>query len=343
MSESHPERDAFEAAGADTGEDLFLRLLNKDAEEPSQEDERDEDEHETTSDEDESDEDAHEEPSEDGEDEDEGQDEDGEDEAPVKKTKVELSDDLEIEHPVNGEVKKFTLAHLKKLAGQDAALTQRSMELAETKKRADETVTTYAASLNYLYEQAKAKADQYNDQNLLLWSKDMTQDQLHALVEEAKVAKQDKDFFEKEIATVSHKLQAEAAERLRHEASRAHAILTGPVEQGGIEGFDQKRYEDLRGFAIQQGIPAQTVNTLTDVGAWRIIDLAYKQVRGSTALATKTAPVKPAKPGRVVKSTPTAAIQAAKPTKDKDAMRTLRATGDVDAAANVFMSRLNRK
>lgn len=342
MSESHPGGDAFEDAGSDTGEDLFLHLLNKDAEEPSEEDERDDTEHETTSDEDESDEDA-EELSEDGEDEDEGQDEADEDDTPVKKTKVELSDDLEIEHPVNGEVKKFTLAHLKKLAGQDAALTQRSMELAETKKRADETVTTYAASLNYLYEQAKAKSDQYSDQNLLLWSKDMSQEQLQALVEEARVAKTDKEFFEKEIATVSHKLQAEAAERLRHEAARSHAILTGPVEQGGIEGFDQKRYEDLRGFAIQQGIPAQTVNTLTDVGAWRIIDLAYKQVRGSAALATKTAPVKPAKPGRVVKSTPTAAIQSAKPSKDKEAMRTLRATGDVDAAANVFMSRLNRK
>jgi hypothetical protein len=340
MSESHPETDAFADAGSETGEDLFLKLLEKDAEEPSEE-ERDEDEHDTTSDEDESDEDA-EEPSEDGEDEDEGQDESDEDETPAKKKgKVELSDDYEFEHPVNGQVKKFTIAQAKRVLGQEAALTQRSMELAETKKIADETVTTYAASLNYLYEKAKAKADQYTDTNLLLWSKDMPEPELKKLVEEAKIAKQDKEYFEKEISTVSRRLQAESAQRLRVEGQRCTEILQGPVEQGGIEGFDQKRYEDLMGFAVKAGIPAQTVHTLVDPGAWRIIDMAYRYARGTKTLETKTSPVKPAKPGRVVKSTPTAAVQSV--TKDKQAMRNLRATGDVDAAADVFLSRLSRK
>nr|WP_042673081.1 hypothetical protein [Methylobacterium sp. B34] len=343
MSESHPHGDAFEDAGSDTGENQFLQLLNKDAHEPSEEVERDEYEDDDTSTEDEADEDAEELSDEDdaeAEDTDEV-DHDDEDEAPTKKR--DLSDETEIEHTVNGEKKTFTVAQLKRLAGQEAALTQRSMELAETKKRADESVTTYAASLNYLYERAKQKADQYSDQNLLLWSRDMSQDQLAALVEEAKVAKQDRDYFEREIATVSNRLQAEAAQRLRQDAQVAHNILSGPVDQGGIEGWSQSRYEDLMGFAISQGMPKATVHNLTDPAAWRLIDLAFRQARGTKALATKTAPAKPKAPGRVVKSTPAAAIQAAKPTRDKTAMRTLRETGDVDAAANVFMTRMSRK
>ena len=153
-------------------------------EEVETEDESTEDTEETEEDSTDPDEDAEEDTEDDAEDDSEEGDED-EEKSEAKKT---LDDDAEVEIKVDNEVKKVSVKELKRLWGQEAALTRKSQEVAAKRKEMDATEQKLAVSLEKLYNKAKDKWEPYSKIDMLVASKQLDADQFAALRAEAQAA-----------------------------------------------------------------------------------------------------------------------------------------------------------
>src|SRR6476660_3753905 len=130
---------ATEFQDGENAEDAFAKLWGVDAEEPSTDTDAEEDEKpgkpakddnaDNDDDAEDGDEGSEETPETDeDEDGDEGDDENGE------QSTIEIKDDHKFKVPVDGEEREFSLGQLKRLAGQEAALTRKSQEVATTRK-----------------------------------------------------------------------------------------------------------------------------------------------------------------------------------------------------------------
>jgi hypothetical protein len=334
MTIAIPHGDATEAGGADPTE-LFLKRIT-DADDAIQ---TDEGTHEDHDDEDavEVDEDA-EELSEDAEHEDSGED----DAKPESKTQVELNDDAVVKVKVDGEEKEFSLASLKRLAGQEAALNRKQQEAAEIRKRADEAVNAYAHSLMHLREKAVERFKPFEGTNLLLMSKHLSAEDLALVTEQAQAARADLDFFDNELRGLSAKREQEQQVRLKADAEVAWKTLSDPEK--GIPNWNMNLYNDLLGYCITDlGMERQQVLGLVDANAWKIIHDSYSFRKGQKALVEKAKPVAKTAKKQVIKSSSTAVAQTAKPNDEKKLLNRLRQTGDANDAADLFFARATRK
>lgn len=331
---------ANETLGTD-GADEFLRRMMQDAEKPSEEDE--ETPQEEAQDDEEIEEDSDESPEDDDDsDESEESDDDGEDEdadEPDDKPKVIEDDEALVKVKVDGEDREFKLKDLKRLAGQEAALTRKSQEAAEIRKKAEETGTKYVAGLETLYNRAVEKYQPYANIDFLALAKnpEISAEELSALRTEALKAYEDVRFLSQELDST---IQAAAQEQQREmltKAKEANKVLSDP--KTGIEGWSLGMYDEIRGFAINNGLPQEIVNTIVDPSIIKLLHKAMLYDKGQKAMTTKTTKVNKT-PKKVIKSSSENLSRMAKPTEQKKALERLRKTGTVDDAADAFLARL---
>ncbi len=277
---------------------------------------------------DEDDEDPEEEVVEDEED-DQETDEDEEDEQ--EEEAVNLDDDTLVEISVDGDVKQASIKDLKRLYGQEASLTRKSQEMASQRKSADEQLQKADASLQAMLNRAQERYKPYSEVDMLVASKNMSAEDFTALRAEAKQAEDDLKFLSEEAdqfyGYVKEQQQAAKAE----EAKECIKVL-----QKEVPDWSNALYNDIRQYAISQGLPEESVNQYADPNVIMLLNKArmFDQTK-------KVATVKKAKAAKKVlrsKKAPPTKSDIKRQKQQKNIER-LQANGnDLDNIADVLMS-----
>jgi hypothetical protein len=318
-------------------EDATEALLSKwsvedpDAKKPSEKVQPDEDDtEEDSSTEDATEEDAEELSEDDAEeDEQESEEEETEDDDRPKRS---LDDDAVVKIKVDGEEIEAKVKDLKRLYGQEAALTKKSQAVSTKLKEAEETGARYVAALGSLLDRAKERAEPYARIDWLVASKNLTDDELVALRSEAQKAYDDVNFFNQELEAFMGQAQSHRQSILMEQAKETVQVL-----KRDIPGWNEKVYDDIRNFAVESGMDRNVINNLVDPVAIKMLHSAMLYNKGKKAATTKINK----SPKKLVKSTTSAEVTK-KVISNKgsdDASAKLRKTGSIDDAAEAFLAR----
>jgi hypothetical protein len=241
-------------------------------------------------------------------------------------------DEQEVEVKVGEETKKPKLKELKRLYGQEAALTQRSQKVAETLKLAEARETQAGAALQNLLAKAEEKAKPYRDIDWLVLSQRMETADFEALRQDAALAEGDVKFLKEELGKHVQGQQERAQTAYREAAATCLKTLQDPDK--GIKGWNKELYDGISKWAAEQGAPA--VRDLVDPAAWKIVHMAYQYAQQQSAARTAEtkAQVVRNKPNTVIAPKGTTRASADRKT---TAIGNLRRTGSIDDAVNAFM------
>jgi hypothetical protein len=301
--------------------------VNQESEPPKEEEDKaEEDAEESAEDEADPDEETEEETD---DDETEDESEEGAEDEEKSEAKKTLDDDAEVEVKVNDEVKKVSVKELKRLWGQEAALTRKSQEVAAKRKEIEQQEAKYAASLDKLYQKAASRWEPYSKIDMLVASKQLDTDQFAALRQEAQAAYEEFRFISEEAETFVKQTESARQEQLKVAAQEAVKVL-----KEAIPNWNSNLYDNIREYAIANGMNPDVINNLVDPVAIQLIHKA-RLFDESKKVATKK---KVNAPKKVVKSTNTSSVKDFKPN-DQAALVARARAGDSDDVANLFLSR----
>lgn len=274
----------------------------------------------------EDDEDSEEDPQEDSEEEAETEEETEDDETPKKV----LDDEALVKVKVDGEELEVSVKDLKRLYGQEAALTRKSQEAAAKRKEADATAMKASAALQKMYEKAAAKWEPYSKVDYLVAQKQLDADAFAALRAEAQAAYEDFRFISEEADSFVKETQAQQQQSLQEAAKEAVKEL-----RTAIPNWSPALYDQIREYAISTGMDSTVVNNLVDPVAIQLIHKA-RLYDESKKIVTKKKVVTAKK---VMKTTTASNPQGMKGDASVKAKKNLQTSGSVDDAANLFLSR----
>ena len=262
------------------------------------------------------------------EDSEETEDEDEEEESTSKK-KV-LDDDSLVEVKVDDEVLKVSVKDLKRLYGQEASLTKKSQQVAATRKAMEQEALKTAAVLDKMYKKAEERWKPYSEVDMLLASKQLDSDQFAALRSEAQAAWEDFKFVSEEADSFIKESQAQQQNKLKEAAVDAIKVL-----KENIPNWNTNLYDSIREYAVNHGMPSDMVNSLVDPVAIQIIHKARLYDEAKKIVTKK----KDLKPKKILKTTKASDPKAMTPNKTAENAQRLKASGDLDDAAELFLSR----
>jgi hypothetical protein len=251
------------------------------------------------------------------------EDEEPEDDDDDDEETAELIDDeAEVEVTVDGEVHRASVKDLKRLYGQEASLTRKSQAVAQQRKQAEEALSKTDVVLQAMLKKAEERYKPYSEVDMLVASKTMDDGDFAAL----RFLKEEADSFYGDM-----KKQHEAAQK---EAAR-DAVK---VLQESIPDWSNELYNDIRGYAIAQGLPEDQVNSTVDPIVIQLLNKARLFDRGKTVATVKKKAATKKKVLRSKKAPPTATDR--KKASAAKAQQALRERGaDIDDIASVLMSR----
>lgn len=244
---------------------------------------------------------------------------------------VELNDDLEIDILVDGETKQASLGELKRLWGQEAALTRKSQEVAEQRKEAEANIGKTNVVLQKLLEKAEARFKPYAEVDMLLASKTMDEAEFAQLRLEAQQASEDLKFLREEADLYFTDLQQQQQTALLEQAREAVKVL-----EQDIPDWNNALYDDIRTYAIAQGLPEDQVNSYVDPVVIKLINKArlFDQAKQVTTTKKKRVAKKVLKTS---KAPNTEANDRAR--KRKATQAAIRNSTDLDDIANALLAR----
>ncbi len=268
--------------------------------------------------------------------EDEDQDEDSEEsveeeDEQQQEEELVLEDDTLVEISVDGEVKQASVKDLKRLYGQEASLTRKSQEVASQRKEAEERLQKADASLQAMLHRAQERFKPYQDVDMLVASKQMSAEDFTALRAESKQAEDDYKFLTEEADKFYGYVQEKQQTAKAAEAKECLQVL-----QREVPDWNNALYNDIRQYAISQGLPEESVNQYADPNVIMLLNKArmFDQTK-------KVATVKKAKAAKKVlrskKAPPTKA--AVKKREQQKKIEAMQANGnDLDVIADALMS-----
>ena len=230
---------------------------------------------------------------------------------------------------VGNEELEVSVKDLKRLHGQEKSLTIKSQEVATQRKALEDKSLQYEASLQRLMEKAQERYKPYAEVEMLVAAKTMSDDDFMQLRRESQMAKEDLDFFTQEASKYAQNVKNEYQKRLQEEASKTIKIL-----QERVPDWSQNLYNDVRSYAINQGLTAEIVDTIVEPTAIEMMIKAMKYDQGKK-VATQKRVVRKQK--RVLKSGTSNPTTAKK--RQSEAMERLHRTGSTDDATNAFLSK----
>lgn len=238
---------------------------------------------------------------------------------------------------VGDEELAVPLKDLTRLYGQEQALTRKSMEVAEQRKKVDAELAVNVQAHNQLLERAKARWEPYSKVDFLLAAKELSAEDYTSLRTAAQAAYEDMQFLTTGLNQTIQAAQQRQQEALVTQAKDALKVLAGPADQGGIEGWNEQKYDTIREFAYSAGLDKQIVDNLVNPVAIKLLHDAMLFRRGQSKVVVT----------RKVNKTPTKVIKTKQPaetgTPDKskatNAAKRLRSTGSSDDAAELFLAR----
>lgn len=260
---------------------------------PDEDDEGDGEDQDETSGTDADEEDGEEDDGEDGEtdpdaddDDDDDEDGDGEDD-----TDADGATGAEVEIKVGDETHKVSVDSLKRLYGQEAALTRKSQEVADLRKTAQLSEQKYATAMGKMVEKAQEAWKPYAEIDWLVAPQNMSAEDFAALRSDAKEAYENLQFLTTEsdgyMQERQQEWEASNATQFAEAAKAAHEVLSDPEK--GIPGWSKKTYDDIRSFAQSEGMPVEAINSIIDPVAVKILWKASQFATGKKVATTKTA------------------------------------------------------
>lgn len=264
--------------------------------------------------------------------------EDTDAEAETEETPARVADDDAIvKVSVDGVEKDFKVADLKRLAGQEQKLNRLGEEYAAQRKNIESEGARTVAATEALLGRAMERYKPYANIDWAEAAATLQPEDYKALKQVATTAYQDIQFLSSELdGYMQHVEQTRSAE-LIETAKRTRDELLDP--KTGIPGFSKEVYDNMKSYAISQGIPEETMNTLVHSAPLRLIHKAMlydkqQQAKASTSKVVKT-------PTQVIKSrvNADATRKATSSKSDESAMKRLKQTGSIDDAAAAFLSR----
>ena len=254
------------------------------------------------------------------------------DDKPKDKKLIE-DDEALVKVSVNGQELEVSVKELKRLAGQEASLTHKSMELAQRRKDAEEIGNYHAQSLARLVQMAEEEYAPYANIDFNIAAKDLSTEEYQALREEA-VAKYEKyQYLTQELATHQQKQGEYRAKLMQEQAAATIAELSDPEK--GIKGWGPKLYEEIGAYAVSKGMKPETFSQILDTPSLRILHDTY-HLEKAKQLATKKKATAPAK---VLKSTATPDSQRFSSNKAQSQLSKLQKTGKRDDAVSAILAR----
>jgi hypothetical protein len=321
----------------DAAEQFLSRWSDKDPEEvsesPEEEDVAQEDdeptEHEAEEEHEEAegtDEDPQEDESEETDEQDEGDDDEKE---PVKNGKT-LDDEAKVKIKVDDEELEVSVKDLKRLYGQEAALTKKSQQVASQRKEVEAANQKAAAQIDRIYQKAAARWEPYSKIDMLVASKQLDAESFTALRAEAQAAWDDFRFITQEVDT----FVANANEQ-RQQAMKAAAVDAVKTLQEKLPGWNQKVYDEVRSYGIDKGLAPEVINNMVDANALLIIHKAMQFDKAKSVVTKKVNNT----PKKVLKTTKAVTSNDAKVDKTTKAKQRLKTSGSTDDAADLFLAR----
>ena len=231
---------------------------------------------------------------------DDGEGEETEEDKKARKF-AEDSDDTYVKIKVGDDEHEVPVKELKRLWGQESALTKRSQEVAEARKALEADYTKRATSSQALLERARVRWEPYSKIDFLLAAKELPAEDYTALRAQAQAAYEDVQFLEHHTDGFMQAVQAQQNASLMERAKESLKVLTGPADKGGVEGFNEKLYNDIHSFALAEGAPAEIINQLVDPWAIKLIHSAMLYARGKDKAKTVVTRVNKT-PKKVVKT-----------------------------------------
>lgn len=238
-------------------------------------------------------------------------------------------DDMITKVKVGDDELEVSVKDLKRLHGQEKSLTIKSQEVAAQRKALEDKSLQYEASLQRLMEKAQERYKPYAEVDMLVAAKTMSDDDFMQLRRESQMAKEDLDFFTQEASKYAQNVKNEYQKKLQEEASKTIKIL-----QERVPDWSQNLYNDVRSYAINQGLTAEVVDTIVEPTAIEMMIKAMRYDQGKK-VATQKRVVRKQK--RVLKSGTSNPTTAKK--RQSEAMERLHRTGSTDDATNAFLSK----
>jgi hypothetical protein len=279
----------------------------------------------------------------DGQDDDGADDEDGEGDSGQDEKQVVESDDVIVKFKADGKDTEVPLGQLKRLYGQEAALTRKSKEVAATRTQLEEHANLTVAALDRQLARARERFAPYERADWAKAARDMEEEDFNAARAAAQAAYEDVAFFEQELGSYAQDLQKRNRAAFEAAAKKCQEVLSDPND--GIDGWSKDLYTDITGFAAEQGLDKTVIDGLTDPAAFKLIHMAMLYSKGRAKVKEDTAKSAKAKkkapPKKIVKGS--ASSDASKGatgggSKLDKAMSRLQRTGTRDDAVNAFMA-----
>jgi len=257
-------------------------------------------------------------------------------EAPVETepaTKRVASDDDEVVIKVDTEERRVSVKDLSRLYGQEASLTRKSQELSGARKLAEDQSHLALAVLTRMYEKATERAKPYENIDLFKASRELEPSEFDALRAEMAKATEEKRFFEAELGQLTQTLRTTRDNFIRSQASTAIATLKEKIPQ-----WSDGLYDELRTYAVKEGMHPDVVNQIVDPNALlmihkaRLYDAAKAKAKAKVSPTTTKVPSKATRPA-------SAPVQGTRKEQPAKAMDRFKQTGDRDDAVNALLAK----
>jgi hypothetical protein len=266
---------------------------------------------------------------EDAEDEDE-QDDDTEE---AEETAEVLSEDSLVNVTVDGEDLQVSVSDLKRLYGQEASLTRKSQDVAQQRKIADANIEKTHVVMQKLLEKAQEQYKPYADVDMLLASRTMDASDFAQLRKEAQAAEENIKFLKSEADNFYNELKQQQQQTLKQQASEAVKVL-----QTEIPDWSNNLYNDIRAYAVSEGLPQEQVDQYVDPVVIKLLNKARMFDQGKKVAVKKKTTAKQQQ--RVLRSKKAPATKVdRRMAKAKEAQSKLRNSRDLDDIADAIMSR----
>jgi hypothetical protein len=277
---------------------------------------------------------THEEVEEEEEHEEEDHHEEGGEEGEEEQKPRQVADDEhEVVVSVDGQEHRVPVKDLKRLFGQEAALTQKSQAVAEAHTQATAQAERHVAALQTMIQRAEERLKPYESVDWALAAAKLSSEDYQQLKAAHETLSSDVKFYREELDGTIGSYRQKAVEQAKQASDACLKALVDPESKAHIEGFNEQVYNDIRHYAVDVGVPQQLIDNTYDPVAIKLIHKAmlYDKAQKTAMKKLTTAP-------KNVNKTPTNDGNASQGSA-RSAMQKLAETGDTDDAAAVLMAR----
>ena len=135
-----------------------------------------------------------------------------------------------------------------------------------------------------LMERAEARFKPYSELDMLVASRNLSTEDFTQLRQDAKAAEDDLKFLREEASSFYQTAQSNAQAQLQNQAKECSRVL-----ETEIEGWGNDLYNDIRSYAVKQGLPQEQVDKYVDPGVIKILNKARMYDELKATAGTKKA------------------------------------------------------